>query len=80
MLLVLGVGERRTEERLVEGYIDNMKGTEVPNPQQSSACGCTCCLAHSVLFLPMQSLLKGFRLSQIFNLHPPERAVVQIIM
>ena len=31
----------------------------------SASCkiGATCCHAHSVLFLPMHSLLKGFRLS-----------------
>ena len=34
-----------------------MKSTEVPNPRRSSACDCTCCHAHFVLFLPMQSLL-----------------------
>jgi len=53
-----------------------MKGTEVPNPQRSSACDCTCvltrnrsltrdslilaCHAHSVLFLPVQSSLTSF--------------------
>ena len=54
-----------------------MKGTEVPNPRRSSACDCTCvltrsitvlwlshtCHAHSVLFLPVQSLLTSFRRS-----------------
>ena len=42
-----------------------MKGTEVPNPPVPSACDCTCCNVHSVLFLPMHSLLKGFRLPML---------------
>ena len=50
------------------GCYYNMKGTEVPNPQRSSACDCTCVLTRNwslshdslmlamciVLFLPMQ--------------------------
>ena len=40
-----------------------MKGTEMPNPRRGSAGDCTCYYAHSVLFLPMHSLVKGFRLS-----------------
>ena len=39
-----------------------IKSTEVPNPRRSSACDCTCYHARSVLFLPMHSVLKGFRL------------------
>ena len=47
----------------METIANQMKGTEVRNPRRSSACDCTCCHAHSVLFLPMHSLFKRFRLS-----------------
>ena len=49
--------------------MSQMKGAKVPNPRRSSACDCTCCHAHSVLFLPMHSLLKGFRFSHACHAH-----------
>ena len=44
-----------------------MKGTEVPNPWRSTLSHA--CHTHSVLFLPMHSLLKGFRLSHACFVH-----------
>ena len=44
-----------------------MKDTEVPNPWRSRLSHA--CHMHSVLFLPMHSLLKGFRLSHACFVH-----------
>ena len=52
---------------LIHSAAPKMKGTEVPNPRRSRLSHA--CHTHSVLFLPMHSLLKGFRLSHACFVH-----------